>query len=106
MRQELITVHTRHPDGTPTGGQTSAIGLKIDWQNGPFGNGTDSLEPNGCLVETLILAAIERLEYYQASKFACRENANAIAKLEEAIHWLHHRRDERESRHVEGTHIT
>ena len=36
-------------------------------------------------------AAIDRLEYYQASKFKCRENALAITKLEEALHWCGHR---------------
>jgi hypothetical protein len=106
MRQLLTTIHCNAEDGSPTGGQTTAVGLRIDWQNGPFGKGADQKGPNGCLVETLILAAIERLEFYQASRFACRENDLAITKLQEAIHWLHHRSEERESRHVEGTHCT
>ncbi len=106
MRQELTTIHCTSEDASPTGGQTTAVGLRIDWQNGPFGHGVDQNEPNGCLVETVILAAIERLEYYQASRFSCRENELAITKLQEAIHWLHHRSEERASRHVEGTHIT
>jgi hypothetical protein len=106
MRQELTTVHNTHPDGTPTGGRTSAVGLEIEWQNGPFGKDAGRAEPNGCLVETVILAAIERLEYYQGSRFACRENAEAITKLDEAIGWLHTRTADRESRHVEGTHIS
>jgi hypothetical protein len=106
MRQELTTIHCTAEDGSPTGGQTTGVGLKIDWQKGPFGRGGEQKEPNGCLVETVILAAIERLEYYQSSRFACRENGLAVTKLQEAIHWLHHRAEERASRHVEGTHCT
>jgi hypothetical protein len=105
MRQELTTIHSASEDGSPTGGQTTAVGLRIDWQNGPFGKGADQ-QANGCLVETVIIAAIERLQFYQASRFACRENELALAKLQEAIHWLHHRAEERASRHVEGTHFT
>ena len=52
----------------------------------------------------MISAAVGRLEYYQGSKFACRENALAITKLQEALHWLEHRTKSREARGVEGTH--
>lgn len=104
MRQRLESNHFSDSDGNPTGGDTSATGLRIDWQNGPLGRGADRLEPNGCFVETVIRAAIDRLEYYQRSKFACRENALAITKLQEGLHWLNHRTAEREARNVEGTH--
>jgi len=48
-----------------------------------------------------------RLEFYQKAsggKFACRQNAIAITKLEEAMHWLWARRMERETRGVQGEH--
>jgi hypothetical protein len=51
-------------------------------------------------------AAKQRLEFYQnaaGGKFRCRENAIAITKLEEALHWLYARRTEREKRGVQGT---
>ncbi len=105
MRQTIESNHyTLGPDGPPDGGDTSATGLKIEWQKGPLGRGKDRIQPNGCFVETVIFAAIDRLEFYQKSKFNCRENALAITKLQEALHWLQHRTAEREAREVEGTH--
>lgn len=91
-------------DGNPAGGFVSGTGLSITWQNGPLGRGEDRVEPNGAFVETVIAAALQRIEYYQASRFACRENALAITKLQEALHWLNHRTASREERGVEGTH--
>lgn len=91
-------------NGNPTGGSIRGIGLTIDWQNGPLGRGEDRKEPNGAFVETVIDAARQRIEAYQASKFKCRENALAITKLEEALHWLNARTNRREAQNVEGTH--
>lgn len=59
---------------------------------------------NGVMNEDLIAMVIDRLESFQASPFKCRENALAITKLEEALHWLRHRTMARERRGVEGTH--
>ena len=59
---------------------------------------------NFTLVETVIDAARLRLEYYQNSKFKCRENAMAITKLEEALMWLNQRTVNREAKKIEGTH--
>ena len=56
-------------------------------------------------METVIAAALQRLEFYQSGKFTCRENALAITKLEEALHWCHARTQRRESQQVEGTHF-
>ena len=93
------------PSGNPTGGQVSGTGLKIDWQDGPLGRGADRKEPNGAFVETVIAAAKQRIEFYQANaKFACRENAVAITKLDEALMWLNKRTQDREKRGVEGEH--
>lgn len=106
MHQNIDSSHYTE-DGRPAGGDTQAIGLSITWQNGPLGRGADRKEPNGAFVETVIAAAIDRLQYYQygcEGEFACRENALAITKLEEALHWLNHRTAERERRGVEGTH--
>jgi hypothetical protein len=104
MRQAIQSSHLTDPDGNPTGGTTSAVGLAISWQNGPLGRGEDRQEPNGCFTETVIRAAIDRLEFYQRGKFNCRENSLAITKLQEALHWLNHRTAEREAREVEGLH--
>lgn len=91
-------------DGNPTGGKVRGTGLSIDWQNGPLGRGVERKLPNGAFVETVIAAAKQRIEYYQQSKFACRENAIAITKLDEALLWLNKRTRDREARDVEGTH--
>jgi predicted deacetylase len=53
--------------------------------------------------EDLIAMVITRLEHFQKSEFACRENALAITKLEEAMLWLRKRTMGREQRGVEGT---
>ena len=46
---------------------------------------------------------VERLECFQRSPYACRENAIAITKLEEALLWLRKRTEGRVQRGVEGT---
>lgn len=105
--QDKFTAHNNlDADGNPAGGYVKGTGLEIVWQDGPLGRGADRKEPNGAFVETVIAAAKERIEFYQSGKFKCRENALAITKLEEALHWLQHRTHERERREVEGTHST
>ena len=90
--------------GNPTGGKVEGTGLNIYWQNGPLGRVPDREDPNGAFVETVISAALQRIQHYQASKFKCRENALAITKLEEALMWLEKRTADREERGVEGIH--
>ena len=58
---------------------------------------------NGCHHEDLIAIVIDRLKSFQRGAFACRENAKALTKLEEALHWLRHRTDDRINRGGEGT---
>lgn len=94
-------------NGNPAGGSVRGVWLSIDWQNGPLGRGEERIDPNGAFVETVISAAKQRIEYYQTAsngKFACRENAMAITKLDEALLWLNKRTLDREERNVEGTH--
>lgn len=104
MKQPIKSEHLVDENGNPTGGETRAVGLYISWQNGPLGRGPDRLEPNGAFVESVIDAAIDRLEFYQRSKFACAENANAIRELRSALAFLEIRTKSRELRDVEGTH--
>ena len=94
----------RDVNSNPTGGYVSGVGLSIHWQDGPLGRGEDRKEPNGAFVETVIAAAMQRLEFYQDSKFKCDENRQAIYKLNEALEILHSRTQNREQRKVEGTH--
>jgi hypothetical protein len=72
------------------------------FQNGPIGEG--GVGVNGITHEALIAILIDRLEGFQSGPYACRENALALTKLQEAAHWLHHRTRARMARGVEGTH--
>lgn len=104
MLQEIVGKHEVDEHGMPAGGLTTGTGISIGWQNGPLGRGPERKAPNGAFVEGVIAAAVDRLEWYQSTKFKCRENALAITKLQEALHWLQHRTVDRERRQVEGTH--
>ena len=72
--------------------------LSFTIQNGPI----KEVGVNGCQVDTVIEAAKLMLEGLNKN-FPCRENSVAITKLDEALHWLEHRRKERYNRGVEGT---
>ena len=100
-RQHIEATNDSDSDGNPYGGTVRGPGLDIVWQKGPLAPGD---EPNGAFVQSVIQAAIQRLEYYQGSKFRCRENALALAKLEEAMHWLDSRTASRASAGLEGGH--
>lgn len=104
MKQEITETHLSDKNGNPVGGSTVATGILVQWQDGPLGRGEDRKEPNGAFVEGVIQAAIGRLKFYQASKFACQRNADAIAHLELALEELQAWTKDREVREVEGTH--
>jgi hypothetical protein len=104
MEQKIVGLHNNDANGNPAGGTTTGTGISISWQNGPLGRGADRKEPNGAFVEGVIAAAIDRLEYYQASKFASPYNADAIVDLKHALRILEARTADREKRDVEGTH--
>jgi hypothetical protein len=72
---------------------------EIAFQRGPV----NECGINGCHNEDLISIVVDRLQAFQAGKFSCRENALALTKLEEALHWLNHRTKDRAARGVEGT---
>jgi len=104
MYQYIKSDNFNDSEGNPAGGKTMGTGINIDWQNGPLGRGVERIEPNGAFVEGVIEAAIDRIQYYQDSKFNCRENAIALTHLETALLWLNKRTADRENRNVEGTH--
>lgn len=103
MRQKIVADHDTDTDGNPTGGLTVGTGINIHWQNGPLGRGVNRKEPNGAFVEGVLEAAIDRIQFYQSSKFSCRENAVALTHMETALLWLQKRTQDRESLEVEGT---
>lgn len=71
----------------------------LEFQEGPI----KEVGVNGITNEALLAIVIDRMEYFQGGDFRCRENALALTKLQEAMHWLDHRTREREERGVEGT---
>lgn len=78
----------------------AAVHSRVLFQNGPI----PEVGTNGITHEALLAIVIDRLQAFQKGQFACRENALALTKLEEAMHWLKHRTEERMRRGVEGTH--
>mgnify|MGYP003996171781 CR=1 FL=1 len=72
----------------------------ITFQNGPL----DEVDANGLSNESLLAIVEDRLQGFQNGPYACRENAIALTKLQEAMMWLHKRTRDRMARGVEGTH--
>lgn len=101
---DLITIRVLDEEGPggahheyacqlPNGKQTH-----ISFQNGPINeNGV-----NGLTQEALLAIVIDRLQCFQAGPYACRENALALTKIEEAMLWLQKRTLDRMRRGVEG----
>jgi hypothetical protein len=71
----------------------------VRFQNGPI----KEHGVNGCHQEDLLAIVIDRLQHFQRGPYACRENALALTKIEEALHWLNHRTNQRIARGIEGT---
>lgn len=88
---------TRAPDGSGAKGVWD-----INFQNGAIAEHGI----NGLTQEVLLAIVADRLKSFQAGPFACRENALALTKIEEAQHWLFSRTLERMQRGVEGKTVT
>ena len=76
------------------------VDATIEFQNGPIAHAG----VNGLTHEALLAIVCDRLRSFQAGPYACRENAVALTKLEEAQMWLQKRTRDRMARGVEGTH--
>lgn len=79
-----------------------AVTLPIRFQNGTV----NEAGVNGVTNESLLAIVEDRLKGFQSGPFACRENAVALTKVQEALMWLHKRSKDRVQRGVEGTHNT
>lgn len=73
----------------------------VHFQNGPI----KKVGVNGISNESLLAIVEHRLLGFQSGEFACRENALALAKIQEAIMWLHKRTRDRIARGVEGVNV-
>ena len=71
--------------------------ITVCFQYGP----RDTGEP-GCTDAALLAIVLDRYEGFQSGPYKCRENALVITKLEEALHWMQHRANDRARRGVLG----
>ncbi len=101
---KIKSEHWLDENENPAGGSTFGDGFVISWQNGPLGRGNERKEANGAFVEHIIMAAIDRMEFYQDSKFACSTNDDTLMHLKCALSSQQSRTQNRETRGVEGTH--
>lgn len=94
-----------YTDGNnPSGGYAHGPGMCIAWQDGPRGKDIHgNLAPaNGAFVEDALVAAYQRLAFFQDSQYAHPANAEAMDHINAAINALHARAIERASRGVLG----
>ncbi len=86
---------------TNTGDQHDDVEIcSVKFQSGPIAEAG----VNGISNEALLAIVEDRLKGFQSGQYACRENALALTKIQEAMQWLHFRTRERMNRGVEGTH--
>ncbi len=71
----------------------------LQFQNGPIAEAG----VNGLSQEALLAIVEDRLVGFQSGQYACRENAIALTKIQEAMMWLQKRTRDRVARGVEGT---
>ncbi len=91
---DIVTVE--QTDADDDGGE---IHCAIHFQNGPI----QEFGVNGISSEALLAIVEDRLVGFQSGQFACRENAVALTKIQEAMMWLQKRTLDRMKRGVEGT---
>jgi hypothetical protein len=91
-----IDVATRHVENI---GDIPKWRTEVRFQNGPV----QEAGANGISQEALLAVVIDRLRSFQSGPYACRENAVALTKCEEAMMWLQKRTRDRLARGVEGT---
>lgn len=77
----------------------ASVVVLIDFQNGPI----QEAGINGISNEALLAVVEDRLLGFQSGQYACRENAVALTKIQEAMMWLQKRTLDRIRRGVEGT---
>lgn len=99
-------IRSRHhvdANGNPAGGYAHGVGLCVNFQDGPRGTPGGELKPaNGAFVEDLMVAAIDRLEFFQGSQFRHDKNQEAIGHLYAALTALQDRATARAARGVLG----
>ena len=102
--RSFTSLHAVDADGMPAGGFTEGVGFRVDWQDGPLNAGGVRRKQSGAFVEHLIEAVIDRIEFYQSSKFQSDFNVDTLAHLRAALESQQARTRDRIRRGVEGTH--
>ena len=95
----LYKIHGARRIDAESGGHDYPEPCCIAFQNGPI----QEAGVNGISNESLLAVVEDRLLGFQSGQFACRENAIALTKLQEAMMWLQKRTRDRMARGVEGT---
>ena len=110
-----ISGHNYSEGGNPTGGYAISgstnlthyppafPGIHIRWQDGPIDREAGE-KANGACVEDVLEVCRFRLEFYEASEYACEHNARAIEHIKAAVKALIERREDRKARGVLGKH--
>jgi hypothetical protein len=120
INPSIEAVNKLDSDANPTGGSVDLHVTKngdsefpaliVNWQDGPRGMATNPdgsptlADPNGAFVEDVLWAALQRLEFFNESKYRDRGNSLAITHIEGALQALKDRQLERSYRNVEGKH--
>lgn len=74
--------------------------IPIEFQKGPRDSESSR---HGVMNEDLLEIVRDRLKSFQEGPYATRENAHALAHIEEALMWLNKRAEDRAERGVLGT---
>ena len=82
-----------------SGGTGSTL---VEFQKGPL----KEAGANGLSNEALLAIVKHRLHGFQGGPGVCRDNARALAGVNDALTWLHHRTKQRANDGVEGTSAT
>lgn len=116
INENLVAENALDENDNPTGGcvvlhvdkrgDKEFPALIVNWQDGPRGQGEGQplADPNGAFVEDVLWAALQRLEFFNESKYRDRANSLAITHIEQALQALKDRQLERSHRNVEGKH--
>jgi len=76
------------------------VSVELKFQHGPI----NEVGVNGITNEVCAAIIIDRLEYFQTTKYACGENERALAHFREGLLELESRTKRRTEQGVEGTH--
>ena len=85
-KQDFFQEHWQDDEGRPTKGLSCGRGFTICWNSsGGTVQSSGEIVYLGAQLEDVLSAVMSRIAYYQESKFACDENAQAFSELEAAL---------------------